>query len=339
VLKVPVKRIVIHYVDDFLFVVRLAPDAQLFLTAALALCEGLGIPMAAEKTEGPKTCLTFLGIELDTVAMEARLGERRQRELSDLISVWGKKERASVKELQSLTGLLNFACSVVRPGRHYLRRIINHTTRVSLLAQSTQVQFPLTKAVRADVAWWGAFLPQWDGVSLLYELDWLRAERIELFTDSCEFGYGCLYQDEWFGGVWSAAQLRAAWRKKRLSMPFLELLALVTAAATFGARWRGKKITFRCDAGSAVAAVTKCSSRAWQTMHLLRELSALACRHGFDYRCEHIPGVANIAADALSRRSQLPFSLTWVQVLRAQRHTASLHETPVLHVPLPLRAE
>ena len=36
------------------------------------------------------------------------------------------------KELQSLIGLLNFACSVVMPGRVFLHRLIDLTTGVSL---------------------------------------------------------------------------------------------------------------------------------------------------------------------------------------------------------------
>ena len=36
-------------------------------------CAQLGVPIAAHKREGPTTCLTFLGIELDTVSFELRL--------------------------------------------------------------------------------------------------------------------------------------------------------------------------------------------------------------------------------------------------------------------------
>ena len=36
-------------------------------------CQNLGIPLALEKLEGPAHSLTFLGIEVDTIRMEARL--------------------------------------------------------------------------------------------------------------------------------------------------------------------------------------------------------------------------------------------------------------------------
>ena len=65
---------VIHYLDDFLFVGK--PVSSLCaeaLQAALRLCRRLGVPVAMGKLQGPATSLTFLGIEMDTEAMELRL--------------------------------------------------------------------------------------------------------------------------------------------------------------------------------------------------------------------------------------------------------------------------
>ena len=41
------------------------------------LCDYLGIPLATEKVEGPSTCLTFLGSEIDTVVGEVRLPQAK----------------------------------------------------------------------------------------------------------------------------------------------------------------------------------------------------------------------------------------------------------------------
>ncbi len=40
-----------------------------------------GIPLAEDKQEGPSSSLTFLGIEVDTVAMELRLPQQKLRVL------------------------------------------------------------------------------------------------------------------------------------------------------------------------------------------------------------------------------------------------------------------
>jgi hypothetical protein len=326
-LYVPGGRIVIHYVDDFLFVVRLEASAVLLRDGALSLCARLGVPMATEKTEGPTTRLTFLGIELDTIAMRASLSSEKRAELHELTLEWGRKSRASVLELQSLAGKLQFACAVVRPGRFYLRRIIDHTTRVRRIARSDTAQFPITKAVLADIAWWIEFLPKWEGHSLLYEREWEEADRIELFTDACNTGYGAVYGSAWLAGRWPANVLAMARRRTRLSMPFLELYALVMAAMAWGHLWTAKKITFRCDCMPVVAAITRGSSRRPEMMHLLRLLAERACLCGFDFRCEHIPGVANTIADVLSRFGDSP-------QFRALRPRAGPEATPD-HLPLP----
>jgi len=332
-LRVDGARVVIHYVDDFLFVVQLEHSAAALLEQALGTCRLLGVPMAEDKTEGPTTCLTFLGIELDTLALQARLPASKLLELQQLTALWVSKSKrtASVKELQSLAGMLNFACQVVRPGRFFLRRLINQATRGGQIARSRVAQLPLTKDVIADVAWWNEFLPRWNGVSLLYEAEWLSSDSLELYTDACNTGFGAALGDEWFAGAWSTEQLEAARRSLRISMPFLELHALVQAAATWGPRWAGKKIVFRCDCMPVVNAIRRGSSRNDGVMHLLRHLITLACHHGFDFRCEHVAGVTNQVADFLSRSGDCP-------QFRALRPTAAPLPTPPVAIPLPRRA-
>jgi hypothetical protein len=325
-------RAVIHYVDDFLFVVALEEPAVHFRDRALGLCKMLGIPMAADKTEGPVTKLTFLGIELDTVAMRASLPADKLIELQRLVHDWGRRDHASIKELQSLTGMLNFACSVVRPGRFYLRRIIDHTTHLLSSVRTATFGFRLPDEVQADIDWWRAFLPEWNGVSLLYELEWTDAPLIELYTDACLTGYGGRFGDRWFAGAWSPEVLAIAQRATRVSMPFLELMALALAVATWGHLWSTRKITFRSDCMPVVDAIRKRSSRKPATMHLLRFISDAACRHGFDFRCIHIPGIANVAADLLSRDGAAAFQL---EEMRAAFPTAKAEPSDIGPVPLP----
>ena len=77
---------ILHLLDDFLLV---APSAQLCqqqLHLFLSLCSYLGIPMAPEKTCGPSTTLSFWGIELDAILLEARLPIDKISKCKTLIS-------------------------------------------------------------------------------------------------------------------------------------------------------------------------------------------------------------------------------------------------------------
>eukprot|EP00731_Ephydatia_muelleri_P038276 Em0703g1a len=89
-------------------------------------CVELGIPLAEHKTEGPATRITFLGIMIDTTAGQLSLPpERSSRGVQSLLADWGDRKSCSKKELKSLIGTLNHACKVIRPGRSFLRRMID----------------------------------------------------------------------------------------------------------------------------------------------------------------------------------------------------------------------
>ena len=71
--------------------------------------------------------MTFLGIELDAIAMEARLPLDNVLKIKNNLSEMRVRRKVTLRELQLLIGLLNFACCVVQPGRTFLRRLIDRT--------------------------------------------------------------------------------------------------------------------------------------------------------------------------------------------------------------------
>ena len=70
---------VYHILDDLIIIEPAADssspsqDCQQSLSSMLLTLKKLGIPIAADKTQGPSTCLEFMGIILDSVRMEAHL--------------------------------------------------------------------------------------------------------------------------------------------------------------------------------------------------------------------------------------------------------------------------
>ena len=136
----------------------------------LTLCEELGVPIEKGKTEGPNTTLTFLGIEIDSRAMQLRLPSDKLQELSALLCQWMQGNRAGTprrsgtkRELLLLIGLLNHAATIVRPGHTFLRSLIDASTTVRSLEHHVHLRAP----ARADIACWHTFLHSWNGTSLL----------------------------------------------------------------------------------------------------------------------------------------------------------------------------
>ena len=101
------------------------------LTTFLKICNTLGntlgVPVKKEKTVYAQTTMTFLGIELDAIAMEARLPLDNVLKIKNSLSEMRVRRKVTLRELQLLIGLLNFAYCDVQPGRTFLRRLIDRT--------------------------------------------------------------------------------------------------------------------------------------------------------------------------------------------------------------------
>lgn len=78
-------------------------------------------PHGSEKTCSPSTNLTFTGIELDTIRCESPLLEDELLWCQHWIAAFLRRKKETLKELKSLIGVLNFACSVVVPGRSFFK--------------------------------------------------------------------------------------------------------------------------------------------------------------------------------------------------------------------------
>ncbi len=115
-----------HYLDDYILVgPPRSPVCKRHLQILLDECARLGIPIANHKTEGPATEVTFLGIVMDSVREELRLPQDKLTRLTALLAEWQAWRTCTRKELESLIGILNHACKVVRQGRSFLRRMID----------------------------------------------------------------------------------------------------------------------------------------------------------------------------------------------------------------------
>lgn len=77
---------------------------------------GVGCPIVHEKTEGPASCLTFLDIELDSVAQQSRLSQNKLAKAVTLLRAATVARKLTLHELQVLVGHLNFACRIIAPG-------------------------------------------------------------------------------------------------------------------------------------------------------------------------------------------------------------------------------
>lgn len=106
-----------HILDDFFFIGPPNSSAcRNDLNTFLALSERIGVPIKMEKTQFPCTKLTIYGIEVDSTEMESRLPPDKIEKIRSALRNIANCKRVTLKKLQSLIGLLNFACCIVCPG-------------------------------------------------------------------------------------------------------------------------------------------------------------------------------------------------------------------------------
>ena len=190
---------VLHILDDFFIAEQSRMQCLTSFSTLLRLFMSVGAPVVASKTLGPSQVLEFMGIELDTVRMEARLPEDKLQRTRDLLNSFTQRRSVRLVELQSLIGTLQFACKVVVPGRTFLQRMINLTRGVP----SRFHHIRLSKEFFKDLTMWKAFLAGWHGRSFFLDTTVTPSPDLELYTDAASsIGFGGYFNGQWFQGRW-----------------------------------------------------------------------------------------------------------------------------------------
>ena len=112
-------------------------------------CSDTGTPIEPDKCEGPATVMGFLGLELDTEKLEMRLPQDKLHNLLEALASWRGRKACRKRELLSLIGSLSHACKAVRPGKAFLRRLIDLPSVFKHLNHYVW----LSRSARSDIEW------------------------------------------------------------------------------------------------------------------------------------------------------------------------------------------
>ncbi|KAM9324247.1 LOW QUALITY PROTEIN: uncharacterized protein PAF06_000260 [Gastrophryne carolinensis] len=285
---------VTHYLDDF-FCVGPADSrvCDLLLSCMLSTFDSFGVPVASEKTEGPRTCMSFLGIEIDSQAGVCRLPLVKVRDLLQELQGALLVKKVTLRQLQSVLGKLNFACKVLPIGRVF--------SRLSLATAGIKEAhhfIRLTGGLKEDLRMWVSFLSSFNG--LVYWLDPVRENReVGLFTDAAgSTGFGAYFAGRWCAAPWPE-RVRSSSDIRDLAL--LELFLVVVALALWGEDLQNKSVLFHSDNMAVVSAINAQTASSPPVVKLLRQLVLSCLQYNILFRAVHVPGVANGIASALSR--------------------------------------
>jgi len=93
----------LHYLDDFFSANTDLHKCAKDMEKIKEVFKALGVPLAEDKTIGPKQVVSYLGIELDSVAMQVRLPEEKLTDLKQKVVLWQDRQVCSKKESLDLS--------------------------------------------------------------------------------------------------------------------------------------------------------------------------------------------------------------------------------------------
>ena len=109
---------------------------------------------------------------------------------------------ATLKELRSIISRLNFACSVIIPGRVFRRRLINLTIGI----KKPHYFIRLNTEVKKDWRIWQTFLDSFNGNSFFLDEGWSSSYSLCFHTDAVQSkGYGLIFWQT--VGIWQVARV------------------------------------------------------------------------------------------------------------------------------------
>lgn len=282
---------IIHILDDFLIFGNTFNSCQSHLDKFLQLCLHIGVPIKKEKTESACQTITFMGLELDSINMEARLPADKLTKLRELLHSFSRCRKITLKELQSILGLLNFCCQVVLPGRCFLRRLTDLTLKVT----KQYHHITLTRESRRDLKAWEIFIEHFNGKNILLEKRWIEDKNLHLHTDaSGAKGFAAIFQKHWFNGAWPP-------HMSHFHITFKELFPIVLAIEIWGSHLRNKCLVIHTDNMAVMHIINKQTSKETSVMKLVRRLVLACMQFNILLRSVHIPGKKNVLPDLLSR--------------------------------------
>lgn len=285
------------YLDDVLLARILRQWCWELMEKYQALCDLIGLPLSPEKMEGPATIIVFLGMLINTLDRTIGLPlEKVNRALGELTHVLEAK-KVTVHYMQKLTGLLNFFCRAIYPGRAFTRRMYAKFSNTPLRKYH---HIRVDRELRKDCNMWKKFLLDQDGNYCRPFADFsleLLAEELQFFTDSSFKACAGYFDGRYFYQAWEEGMIQGS----EANISLLELYAIAVAITLWSRYLKNMRVVIFSDSESSVTMVNQASSNCPRCMHLIRHITEVSMRDNNRFFLRHIPGKRNQIADKLSR--------------------------------------
>ena len=277
--------------DDFVLITaaaHLCPDIA--FNVMKAIFNYIGVPIADDKSVATCKRLVYLGLKIDFVNVYIRLPPGKIKLCTQLIFTLMSRKKARLKEIQSLCGLLQFACCAIIPGRPFLRRLYDATKGI----ENPKYFIRVSAHMKEDLAVWLTFLSYYNGRTMFLSQMFSNPDYTIITDASKSFGFGAIFGNLWLCGEWPQT-----WKKHTITI--LEFGPILFAIATWSHLFNNKCIHVKTDNLALVSIVTKQTSTDLNLMFMVKKMVKMLLKYNILLKASHILGHNNKQANLISR--------------------------------------
>lgn len=285
---------VIVYLDDFLLAnqdpLELVRQAQ----KTVSLLEYLGWKVNYPKsTLTPQKEMQYLGIMWNAHANRKYLPQQKRRDIHRKVSALLERKNASLRQLQGIVGMLNFASFPVPRGRLNHRNLLQQCRALLQLNPRVSVRYRIPTLALKELKWWqtnvGRSTP-------------IFAPKIAhyLVTDASGIGWGAQLDSLRLWGQWTL-------QETKLHSNVREMLAIWYVLKDQAQRLADSTVLIQSDNKTVVSYIrNEGGMKSLALLNLTRQVISVLDMYKIHVKIHYLPGPYNGEADRLSRLSGPP---------------------------------
>ena len=161
-----------HYLDDFATLGPLTLNSVAGICRLYSLSAKIWHTIGSRKTSWPKHHNRIPWHHHRYHSSRTLPADDKLGQLQSLLKEWKNRKSCTRRELELLIGVLQHACTMVAPGRTFLRQVI----ALLSVAKQPHHHIHLNAAFRSDLTWWRIFAASWNGSALVIRADGKKAQ-------------------------------------------------------------------------------------------------------------------------------------------------------------------
>lgn len=277
------------YIDDSLLMGDTYQECENNVTDTVHLMTDLGFMLHENKSVLiPTKKITFLGNNIDSEKMTVTLPVEKVEKIVQACSELQKLQKARIREVARVLGLMVSSFSAVEFGPMFYRSIEQAKIQALRSKAGDYDSFMnITPKMKMELSWWI------DNLSKQERKITHGNPSFIITTDASAFGWGAICNDVKIGGRWDEHEIQN-------HINFLELLAASHALRSFCSSQTNIHVQIRSDNSCTVSYIQNMGGKTEQLNDLAKTIWLWCKERAIWLSATHIPGVDN-EADFYSR--------------------------------------